>query len=285
MSEFTYDSPDETNYMKAIIAQLKSEGLEPIANLLKGCTCEISHSQQFSYIRWNGFRTVVRFYVPLDKYEAVSKMLANYDGLVQICNDIMPPKAGLDVMEVKFSPSLEDTQLEKSMMEDLENSSEVLSTVLIEDILAEEIKSKGKEMSDAYIYLYCVENTLRTFIERIAKENYGDDYFSSLKINKDIETKLDIRKKEEIKNQWIRLRGDSEIFYLDFEDLASIISNNWDIFKNYFPSEYWITTKIQELSKCRNLVAHNSYIENNERELIRVYFNAILKQISSAYRN
>lgn len=283
MSEFTYEPPDKKMYMKAIHAQLRLEGLEPISDLLKGCTCEITHNQQFSYKRWNGFRTTVNFYVPLDKYEVVANMLSDYNGLVEICDDIMPPKAGLDVMEVKFKPSLETTQIEESIIDELEKPVEVLSENVIKEILSDDIKIRGKEMADSYIYLYCIENVLRLFIEKIVKENYGKNYFSYLNTNREIQDKLIQRKRDERKNQWLRIRGDSEIFYLDFDDLASLIRNNWELFKDWVPSQSWIVTKIQELSKCRNLVAHNSYLGENERDLIRVYFNSVLKQISSTY--
>jgi hypothetical protein len=122
------------------------------------------------------------------------------------------------------------------------------------------------------------------FLEKIAKENYGDNFFSSLNTNKDVKEKYEVRKKDERKNQWLRIRGNSEIFYLDFDDIGYIIRNNWEIFKTYFPSQQWIVPKIDELSKCRNLVAHNSYIGKDERDLIRVYFNAILRQISSTVK-
>jgi hypothetical protein len=54
------------------------------------------------------------------------------------------------------------------------------------------------------------------------------------------------------------------------------------LFKPYFPQQSWIATKIDELGNCRNLVAHNSYLGKHERDVIRVNFNSIIKQISSA---
>lgn len=150
------------------------------------------------------------------------------------------------------------------------------------EILSDEIKQKGKEMADVYIYLYCIENALRLFIEKIAKDKYGNSYFTNLRTDTDIVREIRNKKIDEEKNQWLRIRGDSELFYLDFNDLGSIIRNNWELFKVYFPSQEWICTKITELSKCRNLVAHNSYFGKDERDLIRVYFTTILKQINSA---
>jgi len=281
MVDFTYEIPNENIFMKAILAQLRLEYMEPIANLLKGATCEISHSAQFSNKRWNGFWTTVTIFIPLQTYENVYNFFKDSPFMVKICNEIMPINAGLDVMEVRFSPSLEETPMEKSMMDDLEKSIEILSKEIIEQIISDDIKLKGRDMADAYVYLYCVENALRTFIDKIFNEKYGDEYFSNITLNREIEDKIKIRKRDERVNLWLPLRGDSEIFYLDFDDLAKLIINNWEVFKNYFPTQSWITTKIQELSKCRNLVAHNSYIGKNERDLIRVYFNSILTQLGS----
>lgn len=33
----------------------------------------------------------------------------------------------------------------------------------------DEIKTKGVEMSEVYLYLYCIENSLRIFIDEIIK--------------------------------------------------------------------------------------------------------------------
>jgi hypothetical protein len=281
--EFTYEKPNEEGIMRALLAQLKVEGFKDVAEVLEGSECEITHEQQFSYKRWNAFKTEVVIRVPAGKYElAVEKVTDEAkDKIVAIVDNLTPKEAGLDVMSMKLSPSIKVTPQEESLTPALDRSTEILSEEVIEQILPKDIKGKGKEMAHAYIYLYCVENALRLFIEKIAKENYGESYFSNLKKNPEIERKLVDRKRDEKKNQWLRIRGNSETFYLDFDDLESIIRNNWEIFEGYFPSQGWIVTKIDDLSKCRNLVAHNSYIDKEERELIRVYFNNILKQIGS----
>lgn len=69
------------------------------------------------------------------------------------------------------------------------------------------------------------------------------------------------------------------MFYLDIEDLGKIIQNNWELFKNFFPEQHWITQKIKEIQDIRNLVAHNSYVGETERNLLKSYYNQILKQI------
>jgi hypothetical protein len=124
-----------------------------------------------------------------------------------------------------------------------------------------------------------VENSLRLFIEKVLTDSLGGNYWTQVNISNSVKTSIQARKNAEQKNQWISLRGDSELFYLDFKDLSALITNNWDYFKNYFPDKQWITVKIEELENCRNLVAHNSYIGQLEREVIRVNYNQILRQI------
>ena len=82
------------------------------------------------------------------------------------------------------------------------------------------------------------------------------------------------------KNQWISIRGNSELFYLDFKELSTLIVNNWDFFKEYFPDQHWLNVKVDELGNCRNLIAHNSYVSSMERDVIRLNYNQILKQIA-----
>lgn len=77
------------------------------------------------------------------------------------------------------------------------------------------------------------------------------------------------------------MRG-TELFYLDFKDLGAVINNSWDIFKKYFPSQDFISPKLNDMAECRNKIAHNSYVNDIERNLIKTYYNVILKQISDA---
>ena len=147
---------------------------------------------------------------------------------------------------------------------------------------SDDIIKKGKEMVEVYFYFYCIENSLRLFIEKVALNKFGEDYFEKLQINSNIEKNIKGRKRKEEKNKWLSVRGDSELFYLDFEDLEKIIMNNWNLFRNYFPDQKWITSKLSEMADCRNLIAHNSFIDEDGRNLLRTYYVNILKQIANA---
>lgn len=139
---------------------------------------------------------------------------------------------------------------------------------------------KGKELASLYVKLYCLENALRQFIDTIlikdSNENYANNFPSAIK------NKVRARKEDEKKNRWIPIRGDKDIFYVDFPDLAKIISAYWSTFESYFPSQNWINTKIEELSKIRNLVAHHSYVKQDDRQRVDLYFKDILSQISQS---
>ncbi|OQP53497.1 hypothetical protein A4R26_05790 [Niastella populi] len=140
-------------------------------------------------------------------------------------------------------------------------------------ILPADLIQKAKKMSKAYEYLYCIENLLRDFIDKHPNRIL-------LNFSSEVQKSIRVRKNEEQKHNWISLRGNSDLFYIDFKDLADVISNNWDYFKDNFPSQIWIKAKLEDLTKIRNLIAHNSYIDSDDLSLAKVHFNTIARQIS-----
>src|SRR6185437_13168189 len=113
-------------------------------------------------------------------------------------------------------------------------------------------------------YLYCVENSLRLFIEKVFTDKIGSDYLTKILLSNPVKKSIQVRKEAEQKNQWISIRGNSDLFYLDFKELSILIVNNWEFFKEYFPDQQWLNVKIDELGNCRNLIAHNSYVRSLE---------------------
>ena len=138
-------------------------------------------------------------------------------------------------------------------------------------------------MAEVYTYLYSVENSLRLFIEKVCKNIYGETYFNSIVVPKALQRTIKNRQENAENNKWLSIRG-NELFYLDFKDLGSLIDSNWEIFKKYFPNRDFIIPKLNEMADCRNLIAHNSYVGDTERNLIKTYYNVILKQITNSYK-
>ena len=134
-------------------------------------------------------------------------------------------------------------------------------------------------MSEVYLYTYCAENALRAFIEAVEKKINP----IQLKVSSDLLKKIKERKSLQEKKKWLTPRGTSDIFYLDIDDFAWILGNNWEIFKGYFESQNWVIVNIKEIADCRNQVAHHCYLEEHKRDIIRDNFIKLLKQISRTY--
>ena len=188
---------------------------------------------------------------------------------------------GYSLDEEGFIVKTQTLDVEKELAEVIrEFTIDVTEESIIRKLVSKDIIEKAKDMAEVYVYLYCVENTLRNFIKIVCYKIYGDDYINKVKIPRDVRTKIERRKKEAEKHKWLTIRGDEDLFYIDIEDIGKIIQNNWEIFKDYFPDQNWIVQKIREIQDMRNPVAHNCYIGETERTLLRGYFTAILKQIA-----
>ncbi len=277
---FHYNTPNEDQYLKAIKLTLKSKGHEELIDLLKNATCSIRVGNNYSRKRWNALYTSVIFHLPMREFENVEDIDDdNRSILCSISDRVMPPEAGLDVMHIDFSPMLDNIGEIKTLENDLEDIKATLQDFSSAFTLPQDLMDKGQEMASVYLYLYVVENYLRLFIEKIGVNNFGKNYFSSISVPSSIVKSIAARREQEKKNQWLGVRGESELFYLDFKELGTLILNNWDLFRSYFPDQSWISSKIDELGNCRNLIAHNSYIGDHERDVIRVNFNSIVKQL------
>ena len=123
---------------------------------------------------------------------------------------------------------------------DVEKIREKIPSENIDKLLNEDIKKKGQQMAEVYIYLYNVENCIRRFLEMALIKEIGNDWNEKISISTGIQTKIDSRKEEEKKNKWLPIRGDNIFYYMDFEELGKIIINNWEIFKKYFPNQEFI---------------------------------------------
>lgn len=156
------------------------------------------------------------------------------------------------------------TELEKLVEQEISRNSSHLPT---------DIKNKGKEMSKAYLMLYCVENTLRLFIEGKAKLMSNPLFLSNT-----VKKKIQDRKNNESKNKYLAIRGDSDLFYLDFKELGDVIVNNPSILSSFL-NEMWVKVKVEELGNIRNLIAHNSFIGELETKIIAANYESILRQI------
>lgn len=286
MSDYSYELPfSNDKLMKGIIMMLKKENKYDLANLLRGANVQIEKGG-YSYYdgrcgRSDALAAYVTFFVN-PEYLEILDTKENKDLLDTICSGLIPPDVGFDIKSVSFHMDLtKDFELEDDLISDLENNVNSKAYKIMGELLPEDIRTKGYQMAEAYTYLYSVENSLRLFIEKVAKEKYGEAYFSQLNIPRNLQRTIAERQKNDDSNKWLSVRG-TELFYLDFKDLGTVINNNWDIFKDYFPSQDFILPKLNDMAECRNKIAHNSYVDDIERNLMKTYYNVILRQISDS---
>ena len=286
MSDYSYELPfSNDKLMKGIIMMLKKENNYDLANLLRGANVQIEKGG-YSYYdgrcgRSDALAAYVTFFVN-PEYLEILDTKENKDLLDTICSGLIPPDVGFDIKSVSFHMDLtKDFELEDDLISDLENNVNSKAYKIMGELLPEDIRTKGYQMAEAYTYLYSVENSLRLFIEKVAKEKYGEAYFSQLNIPRNLQRTIAERQKNDDSNKWLSVRG-TELFYLDFKDLGAVINNNWDIFKDYFPSQDFILPKLNDMAECRNKIAHNSYVDDIERNLMKTYYNVILRQISDS---
>lgn len=143
-------------------------------------------------------------------------------------------------------------------------------------LLSSDILERGREMSEVYLYLYCIENSIRVFITEVMKTK-------PVRVPPKVQETIDKMKAAEGDSKYLPVRGDNDLYYCDFIQLGKIMTggSNWDIFKFYFPeqSEHWLNVMISELYKIRCLVAHNSYVGDHERRSLKVYYKNITLQL------
>lgn len=288
MSEFTYEMPFPNEKLLAgIIYQLKCDNQYDIANLLKGCHLEVEECGYSHYNgggRWDAHSAYATFYVNPANIDFLDTPDIKRR-LVDICDDLIPVSVGFDVKDAYFKLDLiKDLELEADLILDLEQNTNAISARIINDILPEDVKVKGYHMAEVYTYLYSVENSLRLFIEKVCKEKYGETFFSQITVPRALQNTVQSRKENAENKKLLSVCG-SELFYLDFKDLGSLIDNNWQLFSAYFPNRESIIPKLNEMADYRNLIAHNSYVGDTERNLMKTYYNVILKQISAYYDN
>lgn len=280
MSEFTYKFPEGKSVFNALIKMLNSKNQKEIIELITGGHIVFVGSDDFSQKysklgRWDAYCATAHIYVRPECYDRI-KTEENEVILLKCINDIVPKDAGYDFYEIDFSIELDcaDVDLLSQVMADVSN---VAANSL--RYITPELIEKGREMAESYALLYVIENSLRIFLIKTFELNYGPNYMDQIKITSDIRKNVDSRKKDEKDKKWLSVRGDSDIYYMDFIDLRSLVCNNYAIFQTYFSDLEAFKSKMNEMYQCRNKIGHGSYLDISERNLLGVYYTWIMKCI------
>lgn len=128
----------------------------------------------------------------------------------------------------------------------------------------EKIRSGSLQMQKYFRLLYVFENLVREFIDTTFKDTGdGDNWFDG-RATTGMKKKVEDRKKSEEKNLWHVGRNEHALFYLDFSDLGLLIINHWPVFKDFFPDQAWVSSRITESERTRNVIAHTNDLPAEE---------------------
>lgn len=147
----------------------------------------------------------------------------------------------------------------------------------LEDFSAN-IRKSAMQSLPAYLAFFCLENAVRELVQERLIDNYGPKWWDE-KVSAKIRTKVQERRDKEGVNRWHVQRGASEIYYTDFGDLTSIITNNWADFEDLFPDQQWVASRLSDLESSRNVIAHMNTLDDREISRIKMYLEDWTKQV------
>lgn len=132
-------------------------------------------------------------------------------------------------------------------------------------------RNRALEMARLYAVLHCFENEIRSFIRERLEENEGADWHDKLppKILKFAES----RKEAALKDSWLEGEKTDLLGFVDFGQLAQIIIEKWESFKDIIPSQHWLKQRMDELEKSRHFVAHNRMLLPSEFNRMYMYIS------------
>lgn len=164
--------------------------------------------------------------------------------------------------------------LEKTEVLSRHSSSDLLSQEYMKslslDLLDDECVNLAKIIATVYTAIAAFENMVRKFVVKVLLEHNGENWWEQCVPDK-IRKSAESRKNDEEKIKWHTQRGLSMINYVDFGDLASIMSQNYELFEVHIVSIEWARQIFSTLERSRNVIMHSG--ELGKRDIERIGTN------------
>lgn len=132
-------------------------------------------------------------------------------------------------------------------------------------------RNRALEMARLYAVLHCFENEIRTLVTETLAEKDGPNWWD--KIQPKVKSLAESRQRTAVKDSWLEGDKTSLITFVEFGDLAKIIEDKWAYFESLIPSQHWLKTRMDELEKARNFIAHNRMLLPSEFQRIYMYIS------------
>lgn len=130
-------------------------------------------------------------------------------------------------------------------------------------------RNMALEMSRLYAVLFCFENEIRDLIREALIEKDGPNWQDKLPVK--IRDNATSRREIALKDSWLEGEKSDLLGFVDFGQLAQIIIEKWDYFKDVVPSQHWLKQRMDELEKARNFIAHNRMLLPSEFQRLYMY--------------
>jgi len=148
------------------------------------------------------------------------------------------------------------------------------------EMLEDDLVLGARKMAWVYVAIAAFENGARKFIEERLLEKAGADWWEKT-VSSTIKTQAENRKKEEEQIRWHGARGSSPVAYVQLGDLATIIQNNHEAFKDFIPSVEWAREIFRTLERSRNVIMHSGQLKMRDVERVAMNIRDWLRQVGA----
>lgn len=148
------------------------------------------------------------------------------------------------------------------------------------DLLDEDLVARASRMATVYTSIATLENTVRQFVSSRLLEEFGENWWKS-SVSDKVRNKAESRQNEESKIRWHTPRGDKPLNYTDFNELTSIITQNWEKFEPHLNSLEWVKQILKTLERSRNVIMHSGELANDDIERVGSCIRDWVRQVGT----
>lgn len=170
--------------------------------------------------------------------------------------------------------------VDRELMRSREGASddvETLAARLPFDLLPDDAVQSARKMAAVYTAIAAFENAARKFIQDRLLEEVGANWWDT--VPSAIQKSAEKRKEEEDQIRWHGARGASLIYYTQLGDLANILQNNTEHFKDHIESVEWARQIFRSLERSRNVIMHSGELSMNDLERVAMNIRDWLRQV------
>lgn len=151
-----------------------------------------------------------------------------------------------------------------------------------DSLLPNKFVDEAKVMMRLYAKTYLFENSVRNIVRMVMKNKYGNAWW--LNVEKNLQIKIENRKKQENQTPWIGKRGEDELCYSDVSDLKKMMEDNWISFSG-LGDKISLFNFLDIIERIRNIIAHHNLVGKDDQDALNVFLKSWMKAVESSRAN